>query len=432
MTSSTPIPGSPVDPVELAASAAPEAACDCPTGGLSRRRVLQGLGAAGVSFTVGSAVVGIASPSAAAVGGGDNVVVVLSLRGGADGLALVVPHGDATYYTARPTLAIPKASLLAPDEMFGLHPALAPLLPMWQAGQVAAVHATGLPVANRSHFAAMEEIEDASPGTSSRTGWLNRVLGTDVDPLRAIAIGDLPSALYGPAPSMSFNRLDDAVIAGDDKWDPTHQRRRAMAMQWRSKGGPMGTAVRSAMTAVSELGPARAAADRRDDFPATDLGRAMAEVSRTIRGNVGAQVITIDQGDWDMHVSAGGVASGAMVDNTAELAGAIAAFFADLGPDAARVTLVTISEFGRRVVENGSGGTDHGWGNVMFLAGAGVKGGRYYGRWPGLAGNLDSDLPVTTDYRSVLAEVVATRTTASTATVFPGFAPQAVGVMTGL
>ena len=111
------------------------------------------------------------------------------------------------------------------------------------------------------------------------------------------------------------------------------------------------------------------------------------------------------------------------------LASAVAAFFADLGPDASRVTLVTLSEFGRRTVENADHGLDHGWGSVMFLAGLGVQGGKYYGRWPGLVATGDADLPVTTDYRSVLAEVVATRTSASLATIFPGFTPQTVGVM---
>ena len=419
---STPEPGS-----------VPGPACGCPDAGrgLSRRTVLRGAGAAGLSFTVGSAVVGMARPAFAA-DGSDEVVVVVSLRGAADGLNLVVPHGDPAYYAARPTLAVPKASLLAADSYFGLHPALAPLLPLWESGRLAAVHATGLPVANRSHFSAMEEIEDADPGSTSRVGWLNRVLGTSADPLRAVSVGSIPSALYGPAAVMSFGSLDDARIAGDDKWDATHQRARAMRMQWAGAKGPMGTAVRSAMTAVAELGPAKAQPDHVAAFPDTDLGRAMSSISRTIKGDVGARLITVDQGDWDMHVNAGSLAGGAFVDNAGELAGAIAAFFADLGPAASRVTLVTLSEFGRRVAENASNGTDHGWGNVMLLAGAGVKGGRYYGSWPGLTNSLDADLRVTTDYRSVLAEIVATRTSASTATVFPGFTPQAVGVMTGL
>ena len=140
-------------------------------------------------------------------------------------------------------------------------------------------------------------------------------------------------------------------------------------------------------------------------------------------------MITLDQGDWDMHTDAGTLEWGEMKRNAGDLAGSVAAFFADLGPVADRVTLVTISEFGRRVRENDDYGTDHGHGNVMLVAGGGVRGGAYYGRWPGLADTADADLLVTTDYRSVLSEVVTRRFGVSTASVFPGFAPAPVGVM---
>jgi uncharacterized protein (DUF1501 family) len=148
-----------------------------------------------------------------------------------------------------------------------------------------------------------------------------------------------------------------------------------------------------------------------------------------VRSGVGTEVITVDQGDWDMHTDAGTLEWGDMVRNASDLASSIAAFFSDLGPAAERVTLVTLSEFGRRVRENDDYGTDHGFGNVMFVAGAGVRGGRYYGSWPGLSDTPDADLLVTTDYRSVLTEVVTRRFGVSVAQVFPGFAPQAVGVM---
>ncbi len=144
---------------------------------------------------------------------------------------------------------------------------------------------------------------------------------------------------------------------------------------------------------------------------------------------MGAEVITVDQGDWDMHTDLGTLEWGEMKRNAGDLASSIAAFFTDLGPAADRVTLVTLSEFGRRVKENDDYGTDHGFGNVMFVAGAGVRGGRYLGSWPGLTDSLDADLLVTTDYRSVLTEVVTRRFGVSVGQVFPGFAPQAVGVM---
>jgi uncharacterized protein (DUF1501 family) len=155
----------------------------------------------------------------------------------------------------------------------------------------------------------------------------------------------------------------------------------------------------------------------------------MASAARTIRGDVGAEVITIDHGSWDMHASLGTLAWGDMVSRTDELAKALAAFFTDLGTLGSKVTVVTISEFGRRVKENASAGLDHGHGTAMFLLGAGVKGGSYYGQWPGLANTSDADLLVTRDYRSVLGEVVSKRFGVSTATVFPGVTMETIGAM---
>lgn len=193
--------------------------------------------------------------------------------------------------------------------------------------------------------------------------------------------------------------------------------------------GPLGVAMRSAMQATTDFTPVLSTADHTASYGDSDLGRALAEVARVIRGDVGVEVLTVDQGDWDMHTGLGTLEWGQMIKNAGDLATAVAAFFADLGDQAGKVTLVALSEFGRRVVENDNYGLDHGYGNVMLVAGAGVKGGQYYGTWPGLANALDADLTVTTDYRSVLAEVVSTRFGSSTASVFPGFTPQVLGLM---
>lgn len=403
---------------------------------LGRRGFLTGMGLTGLSWTVGSAVVsvGAAAPAAAAevTSIGDPVLVVLSMRGACDGLSLVVPHGDPAYYEARPRIGVAADRLLAKDAMFGLHPSLAPLLPLWEGGSLAAVQATGMAAPNRSHFAAMEEVEDADPGSGERVGWLNRLLGElpGSSPLQGLSLGEMPTSLYGAEPTMGFESLDAAGVAGDDEWDPEDLRLKSLRTMWRRTNSPLQPHVQSAMSAATSLGPAKAEADHADTYPGSDLGRALSSVARTIRGDVGVSVVTVDQGNWDMHNGLGTLEWGDMLNNADDLASSIAAFFADLGSHADRVTLVTISEFGRRVVENGNYGTDHGWGNVMFLAGAGVRGGRYYGSWPGLATDPDADLTVTTDYRSVLAEVVATRTSASTAAVFPGFSPESVGAMT--
>lgn len=402
----------------------------------SRRSVLRGAAVAGATMAFGSTVVTLDSRrDASAATPARSVVVLLSLRGAADGLSLVVPHADPAYYAARPGIAVPAASLLAADAAFGLHPALAPLLPLWNAGKLAAIHATGLPVANRSHFSAMEEIEDADPGSSARIGWLNRLVGaTSSDStLEAVAVGNaLPASMLGPEPVMSFRNLENATIGGADKWDPQGTRMRSLGTLWGASTSPLAVAARTALDSVVSLATAKAQTDNVATYPKTELGKALSAVARTLRADLGVSAVTVDSGNWDMHVGLGKPTSGWMQRNATDLASGIAAFFADLGTVADRVTLVTLSEFGRRVQENGTGGLDHGWGNVMFAVGAGVKGGRYYGSWPGLRNSSDADVAVTTDFRSVLAEVVRTRTSASVASVFPGFTPSTLGFMTSL
>ena len=435
MTSSTPRSTPPSTP--------PTAPCGCPDYDEARlalsRRALLGTALAGGALALGPGLTR-SGPQAYAVTGRTaqrmssplgSVLVLLSLRGAADGLSLVVPHGDPAYYAARPRLGVPQSALLATDAMFGLHPALAPLMPMWDAGTLAAVHATGMATPNRSHFAAMEAIEDAAPGSTARNGWLNRLLGDlpGTSPLQGTAMGNqVPTSLFGANPAFVVDDVDRAEVAGTDD-----DGRRVLALQhaWKG-GGPMGQAVRDAISGAQTFGAARdlpGTESTTTPYPDTDLGKALSDVSRIVRSGVGAEVVTVDQGDWDMHTDLGTLEWGEMKRNAGDLAGSIAAFFADLGPYADRVTLVTLSEFGRRVKENDNYGTDHGFGNVMLVAGAGVRGGRYYGSWPGLTDSLDADVLVTTDYRSVLTEVVTRRFGVSVGQVFPGFAPTPVGVM---
>jgi len=401
---------------------------------MSRRSLLRGALVTGASVTFGSAVLSASSASAAPARG---VLLMLSLRGAADGLSLVVPHGDPVYYQARPRIAVPADVLIAKDALFGLHPAMAPLLPMWQAGKIAAVQAAGLPVRNRSHFSAMEQLEDANPGSTRREGWLNRLISVDSisSPVQAISLaeGVPPAALYGPQPYLTAGDVDSVRIAGDDPDDPTRARRVSLRTLWGRDRTPLGGSMRSTFQAVDEFAPLRETSKTPQNgaaYPSSDLGRALSEAARIVRGDVGVEVITIDQGDWDMHTGLGTVEWGGLKDNAGELAASVAAFFTDLGALGDKVTLLAFSEFGRRVQENENYGTDHGYGNAMFVAGAGVVGG-YKGVWPGLTNDYDADVLVTTDYRSVLAEVVAARFGASPATVFPGFTRSRVGVMAG-
>ena len=399
----------------------------------SRRNLLRGALVAGTTTVIGDAVMGTASAAAGRKARG--VLVVLSLRGAADGMSLVVPHGDPVYYEARPRIAVPKDQLIAADAFFGMHPALAPLLPLWSSGKLGWVHASGLPAPNRSHFSAMEELEDAAPGSSTRTGWLNRLIGLpdgDGSPLQAMNIGTgvPPAALAGPAPYMNASRVEDIRLAGaKDRHD---KRRKALDTLWGKQRTPLGDATRRAFSVVQTFerinrGPNKTPSG---NYPKGDLGKAFANAARIVRGDVGVEVITIDYGKWDMHSGLGDLKWGQMLENATEMSQAIAAFFTDLGALGDQVTLVALSEFGRRVQENINMGLDHGYGNVMMVAGAGVKGG-YYAKWPGLTNELDSDLLVTTDYRSVLSEVVAGRFGVSTASVFPGFVREPIGVMAG-
>ena len=408
-------------------------ACCSEFAAMSRRSLLRGALALGGGATmVGSAVV---SASASSIVQASSILVVLSLRGAADGLSLVVPHGDPAYYTARPRIQIPQAQLLVADSFFGLHPNLSPLLPLWNAGKLAAVHATGLPAPNRSHFSAMEELEDADPGSSKRVGWLNRLVGTrdHHDPNQGMGVvsGPPPTALVGPVPLMTVGSVDRMSVAADDQWDtdPPGKRRRSLGTLWDDDKSAFGKAMRSTLQATADLAPVKSTADNTASYGDSDLGRALSAVARVIRADVGVEVLTVDQGDWDMHSDLGNLEWGQMIRNATDLSTAIAAFFDDLGTHSDKVTLVALSEFGRRVAENDNWGLDHGYGNVMFVAGAGVNGGYHCPSWLPLGTGLDADVTVTTDYRSVLAEIVSKKFGSSPAAVFPGFTPETIGVM---
>ena len=404
---------------------------------LSRRRVLAA-GAAGAFAGLAGATVDTGLAFAADPAYDGDVLVLLSLRGGFDGLSAVVPAGDAAYYAARPTIGVPKSQLIGGGSFFGLNPALAPLLPYWTGGQLAAVHAAGQPAPNRSHFSAMEDLERAAPGTSIRTGWLNRMLGTigSSAPLQAVAMGTAMPArvLGGPAPYLSLTSVDKTVLNGEQADRPI-----AATMAKLYEGAPAnlrqtvgqlgGALQKTAQLRVAGYQPANGAV-----YPATDLGAALRDVARLIKSGAGLRSATVDCGDWDMHENLGpAVAGRRMFDQLKALATALAAFAADLGAEGLkRVTLVTISEFGRRVAQNGSGGLDHGYGNAMFVLGGGVKGGKVYGRWPGLATPQlhDGDLAVTTDYRAVIGEILRARCRVGDLSgVFPGVTPSTLGIV---
>jgi uncharacterized protein (DUF1501 family) len=423
----------------MTTSAHEHADCGCPDFRASRRTFLKGTIATGATF-VTTAMVGDVFTQVAYGGAADtNVLVVLSLRGGADGLSMVVPHGDTAYAAARPRIGIPTPSLLGADPMFGLHPAFAPLLPMWNAGLFAAVHAVGLPQPNRSHFAAMEAVEDADPASEERVGWINRMVGLigTGGPTSAVELGRavMPTALYGPAPTLAATRLKNFRLVGSA--DPLWFKRQATALNtvWGRVAGPLGLGARSALSTgqtLRSLSTTAVTPHNGARYPQGDLGVTLGEAATLIRAGVGTQVVTIDYGGWDMHTSLGLAGRGQMHSRIDELSRALAAFFTDLGALGDRVTVVTLSEFGRRVQENGADGLDHGHGNCVMVLGGGVQGGSYYGIWPGLGTNklVSGDLAVTTDYRSVVCEIVRARfPDASLSALFPSFVPEQIGLM---
>lgn len=393
---------------------------------IRRRTVLGGIAAGAVASTVAVDVAFAAEKYA-----GDTLVVI-SMHGGFDGLSAIVPIGDADYYRARPGIGVPKSQVIAGDGTFGLHPALAPLLPQWTAGTLAAVHAVGQPNPTRSHFAAMERMENAAPGTSVRSGWLDRMLGGTgaTAALAGVSVGQAMPArlLAGPSNDISMRTVDTLTLAGDNK-RPVAAALRAM---YADAPAHLAAPAKAADRALSAMAAPRGV-KAGSGYPATDLGAALRDVARLIKSDSGVATATVDCGDWDMHDGLGTAVKGQrMYDNLSDFATAVAAFVADLGQQTMkRVTVLTISEFGRRVAENGSRGADHGHGNAMLLLGGGIRGGKVYTRWPTLATSalVDGDLAATTDYRSVIGEVLQKRCGfGDLAGVFPGVKPSGFGL----
>jgi uncharacterized protein (DUF1501 family) len=421
--------------------------CGCPDfdRAITRRSFLKRAGAAGL-------VAGLASETAftrLAFGASDysgDVLVILSLRGGFDGLQAVVPAAEphySDYVALRPNLRIPSGALLPLDSTFGLHPALGILKPLYDAGTFGIVHAVGMADPDRSHFSAMEELERAAPGTSVRTGWIDRVLGLrqESSVFQGVQVGSgLPAtAFLGPSPELAMWSIDGFGLSA--AYDDDERLRWDAALRGVHTNAPAvlrapATAALDALETAAQMEQAGYTPANGADYPDSDLGNHLRDVARLIKQDVGLEVASVDYGDWDMHAGMGDVASGWMYDHLTELGAALAAFSTDLG-GMSGVTLVTLTEFGRRGEENGSGGTDHGYGQVVFLLGDGVNGGQVHGDWPGLADDdlVDGDLAKTTDYRSILAEILEDRCGAAASdvnSIFPGAPGARPGVVAPL
>ena len=361
-------------------------------------------------------------------------LVVIFQRGAADGLNAVVPYREKNYYAMRPSIAIPQNQVIDLDGFFGLHPALGTFKPLYDAGHLAVVHAAGSPDISRSHFDAQDFMESGTPGLkSTQDGWLNRALQAEdlvhranQTAFRALALGpDIPRTLAGKVPAIALGNVNNFSVAGRGP-TPSPAASAFEAMYGESGDHIFHAAGEETFEAVKMLraaNPAQYQPASGVEYPNSEFGNRMKQVAQLLKTNLGVEAAFTDIGGWDTHQNQGNV-EGQLSNRLRDFSQSISAFWRDMGDAAENVTLVTMSEFGRTARENGTGGTDHGHANVMFVLGGNVKGGKVYGRWPGLNNdqlNEGRDLALTTDYRQVLGELVNKTISATNLDlVFPG------------
>jgi uncharacterized protein (DUF1501 family) len=342
-------------------------------------------------------------------------LVVIFQRGACDGLNVVVPYTEKNYYSMRPTIAIQPNEVIDLNGFFGLHPQMAAFKPLYDQGHLAIIHAVGSPDPSRSHFDAQDYMESGTPGVKvTPDGWLNRALQTEPltgkpSAFRAVALGtEVPRTLQGLVPAIAVANLADFSVAG--KGPQTSSISNAFQAMYDESSDAVlhgtGEETFEAVKMLKAADPAKYAPAAGVVYPNTAFGNSMKQIAQLLKANLGVEAAFSDIGGWDTHQNQGG-ANGQLANRLKEFSETIAAFWQDMGSDQQNITLVTMSEFGRTARQNGTGGTDHGHANVMFVLGGGVKGGKIYGQWPGVADeqlNEGRDLKVTTDFRNVLGE----------------------------
>lgn len=361
-------------------------------------------------------------------------LITLFLRGGADGLSLVPPVGDPGYFHLRPNLALGvpgsgEDAALRLDDTFGFHPALAPLMPWWRTGSLAAIHAVGLPQPVRSHFDAQDFVESGTPGVkSTRDGYLNRALAAlpeqpSASAFRAVALQPtLPRALAGDAPALALESLEGFRIGAPGRAAPvSFDSLYAAAVDEALR--TTGVETSSALSLVADKRLADQPPSNGATYPRSPLGRRLQDLARLIHADVGLQLAATEAGGWDTHILQGRE-KGPFAQRVKDLGDSLAAFATDLGPRLEDVLVVVFTEFGRTAHENGNRGTDHGTGGAMLVLGGKVRGGRVHGPWKGLSEPYlvdGRDVPSLTDIRTVLAEALVTHCGLATIeAVFPG------------
>src|ERR1700680_1822333 len=340
-------------------------------------------------------------------------LVVIFQRGAADGLNIVVPHGERAYYAMRPSINIPRNAVVDLDGFFGLHPALSPLQPLWKQRHLAIVHAAGSPDPTRSHFDAQDFMESGTPGVkATEDGWLNRAIETvpeeNASPFRAVAMGpNLPRMLHGSASAIALPDLRQFKVMPQSPGMAATVQGGVEAMYAQTVDHALhgtGTETFEAIDMLRKVDPGRYAPENGAQYPTSRLGQSLQQIGQLLKAQIGVEVLFVDCGGWDNHVNEGG-AQGQLANLLRDLGQGLAAFYQDMGDRMGEIVVVTMSEFGRTAKENGNRGTDHGHANCMFVMGGDVKGGRVYGKWPGLNDhqlNEGPDLALTTDFRSVV------------------------------
>jgi uncharacterized protein (DUF1501 family) len=370
-------------------------------------------------------------------GGKRKTLIAIFQRGAVDGLNMVVPYGESAYYSSRPSIAIPKPesgnleAAIDLDGFFGLHPQMSSLKPLWDSKRLAIIHASGSPDNTRSHFDAQDYMESATPGVKSTSdGWLNRYLQsnseTEQSSFRAVSMTrTMPRVLQGRAPAVAMANLSEfAIRAGKSSAEMQGGFEAIYARQNNDSLVDTGRETFEAVNFLKKANPAQYKPENGAQYPRNPFGNSLLQIAQLIKAGVGLEVAFTDIGGWDTHVNQGS-SRGQLANLLQQFSSGIAALHQDLGQRMDDVIVLTMSEFGRTVRENGNRGTDHGHANAMFVLGNSVQGGKVFGRWPGLKSDRlyeGRDLALTTDFRDVFSEI-AVRHLGSTnyQALFPGY-----------
>jgi uncharacterized protein (DUF1501 family) len=398
------------------------------------------LASVGMSLTAPSFLQRIALGNALPAGRRKTLIAIFQ-RGAVDGLNMVVPFGESNYYELRPSIAIRKPeagnadAAINLDGFFGLHPSMSAFKPLWDTNRLAIIHASGSPDNTRSHFDAQDYMESATPGLKSTSdGWLNRYLGSKKDPdqslFRAVSMTKtMPRVLQGPEPAIAMSNLSDfAIRAGSSSANLQGGFEAIYAREMNDSLAGMGRETFEAVNYLKKANPAQYKPENGAEYPRNPFGNSLLQIAQLIKAGVGLEVAFTDIGGWDTHVNQGN-SRGQLANLLQQFTTGIAALYQDLGQRMDDVVVLTMSEFGRTVRENGNRGTDHGHANAMFVLGNSVRGGKVYGHWPGLKTDQlyeGRDLALTTDFRDVFGEI-ATRHLGSpdSKSIFPGYSSKA-------